>query len=281
MKTGRTGAPLISVVTAVLNGREHIEQTILSVLNQSYDDIEYIVVDGGSTDGTLDIIRKYDDRIDRWISEPDAGIYDAMNKGIGLASGELINLLNADDYLEPDAVRKVAEAYGENAGPCIVYGDAYYQDDRYAVKAPYHSAMKPWLGMTVNHQAMFVHRDIYAQIGLYDATYALGGDYDFFVRCGKGGVKFVRVEAALSCCRNTGATFIHSRKSRREVNGINKTHYGFLTPRRMIFLLFNYIWMPFKLDARELMYRTIGVQAARKLIALCKKAAGRGRRSGR
>ena len=91
MQPSNTFSPLITVVTVVLNGEKNIENTILSVISQTYDNIEYIIIDGGSTDGTLDAIRKYDDQIECWISEPDQGIYDAMNKAIDLAADFQLN----------------------------------------------------------------------------------------------------------------------------------------------------------------------------------------------
>lgn len=96
--------PLISIVTVVYNGEEFLEETILSVINQSYDNVEYIIIDGGSSDGTLDIIKKYEDRVDYWVSEQDAGIYDAMNKGIDASSGNGLLFLNAGDYFVSDVL---------------------------------------------------------------------------------------------------------------------------------------------------------------------------------
>src|ERR1700742_4639960 len=97
--------PLVSVVTVVYNGAKHLEQTINSVLNQSHKNVEYIIIDGGSTDGTLDIIKRYEDKIDYWQSERDGGIYFAMNKGVSLAKGELIGILNADDFYLLDTAK--------------------------------------------------------------------------------------------------------------------------------------------------------------------------------
>src|ERR1700739_1974354 len=97
-KQSINGIPLVSVITVVYNGAKFIEQAIQSVLNQSYKNIEYIVIDGGSNDGTVDIIKKYDKQINYWQSERDGGIYFAMNKGVSLATGELIGILNTDDF---------------------------------------------------------------------------------------------------------------------------------------------------------------------------------------
>lgn len=96
--------PKITIITVCFNAVDVIEKTILSVVNQTYQNIEYIIVDGGSTDGTIDIIKKYEDQIDKWISEPDDGIYDAMNKGIRMATGEWLNFMNAGDWFYSDSV---------------------------------------------------------------------------------------------------------------------------------------------------------------------------------
>ena len=115
--------PLVSVITVVYNGEKYLEQTIQSVINQTYNNIEYIIIDGGSTDTTLDIIKKYKDYISYFISEPDNGLYDAMNKGIRRANGELIGMLNSDDWLNLDAISTVQNAYVKNPGTKILHGD--------------------------------------------------------------------------------------------------------------------------------------------------------------
>ena len=101
--------PLISVITVVLNGEKYLEEAILSVVKQTYDNVEYIIIDGGSTDKTIDIIRKYEHLIDYWISEKDNGLYNAMNKGIALSRGEFIGFVGSDDYLHLDTLEKLAK----------------------------------------------------------------------------------------------------------------------------------------------------------------------------
>ena len=124
--TDSKSRPLISVITVVFNGVNHLERTILSVLDQTYDNVEYIVVDGGSTDGTLEIIRKYSDAIDYWVSEPDAGIYDAMNRGVTLASAPWLHFLNAGDlYFASDTLEKTAGSYLDGVFD-FIYSDAIY-----------------------------------------------------------------------------------------------------------------------------------------------------------
>src|SRR6056297_2583422 len=117
--------PLISIITPVLNDARYLEQTIQSVITQDYDNIEYIIIDGGSTDGTVDIIKKYEDSIAYWVSEPDEGIYDAQNKGVFKATGEYFAVLNSGDYYaSTDVVSKVAECIIDDPGVDYVYSNA-------------------------------------------------------------------------------------------------------------------------------------------------------------
>jgi len=105
-KTSTPDKPLITIITVVFNGETHLEETIQSVINQTYDNVECIIIDGGSTDTTLDIITKYEDQIDYWISEKDNDIYDAMNKGLMLAMGDIVGIINADDWYERESIEK-------------------------------------------------------------------------------------------------------------------------------------------------------------------------------
>ena len=105
----------ISIITPCFNAVEYIEQTILSIINQDYDNIEYIIIDGGSTDGTVDIIKKYEDKVSYWISEPDKGQSDAINKGIAVATGDIFNWINADDFLEKGILKVIALEFQNNS----------------------------------------------------------------------------------------------------------------------------------------------------------------------
>ena len=143
-----TNTPLITVVTVVYNGVEFLEKTILNVLGQDYPNIDYIIIDGGSTDGTLDIIRKYEDKISKWISEPDQGIYDAMNKGIKLATGEWINFMNAGDYFyEKETLYKVFGGSERYDGVDILYGNTEYDYLDFKVIKKAGSLKNLWKGM--------------------------------------------------------------------------------------------------------------------------------------
>jgi glycosyltransferase involved in cell wall biosynthesis len=127
-KQSQPDMPLITVVTVVRNGEKTLEQTILSVINQTYRNVEYIVVDGASTDGTLDIIRTYEDRIDYWMSEPDGGIYYAMNKGIDLAAGEWINFMNSGDWFTEKDIVETIFLNAVYTDVDVIYGDSTEKD---------------------------------------------------------------------------------------------------------------------------------------------------------
>lgn len=236
-RQSEAGTPLVSVVTVVYNGASHIEQAIASVLGQSYRNVEYIIVDGGSADGTLDIIRQHEDRIDYWVSEPDGGIYNAMNKGLALARGELVGLLNADDFYAPDAVAKVVESFRENKAKGIYYGDNYVLQDDLSLHYRSHASLRYWLGMSICHQAMFVHRDAYQALGGYNEEYRFAADYDFLLRAAAAGVPLMYVPGYLVTYRNTGLTSRHYVASLVEAKRINRLSFGRFSRRHATYLI--------------------------------------------
>lgn len=227
------GKPLITVVTVVLNGRSSIESTIQSVLSQSYKYLEYIVIDGGSTDGTHDIIRKYQDRIDYWLSEKDNGIYDAMNKGIKLGRGEWIGILNADDTYHRHALERVAQEVVCHEDIGVIYSNIAYDTNRrknVLLRAPSMLKLSHFWRTPLYHPAMFVKRTIYKKYGTFDPTYLIAGDYELMLRYFLAGVVFRYVEDILADMKMGGASMRNVAIGSREVRQIAK-RYGIFTPK--------------------------------------------------
>jgi glycosyltransferase involved in cell wall biosynthesis len=194
-KESQENMSLITVVTVVRNGEKTLEQTILSVIDQTYTNIEYIVVDGASTDGTLDIIRKYEDRIDYWQSEPDEGIYDAMNKGIDLAMGDFIVLLNSDDWFELDACQKVVEAMDKKRY-MIYYAIARVLDENGNILYLHGSTINNITKQSIAHQTCFIAKEIYKE-EKYSTDYKSASDYEFFLRIASKKIELKFIEKIL------------------------------------------------------------------------------------
>jgi glycosyltransferase involved in cell wall biosynthesis len=178
--------PLVSIITVVYNGYEVIERTILSVINQSYTNIEYIIIDGGSKDGTIDIINKYKNKISYWISEPDRGISDAFNKGIKVSSGELIGLLNSGDYYESRSVEIIVKDYLLRANSklknyFIIHGNVrMVNNSKSKIYKP--PAIRTFsYRMPIWHPTVFVSRNVYNYF-LFNPEFKIAMDYDLFSR---------------------------------------------------------------------------------------------------
>ncbi len=178
----------ISIITSVYNNKDHIAEAIESVLNQSYKNIEYIVIDGASTDGTVGIIKSYGNKIHKFISQVDEGIYDGLNKGIRQATGDVICFLHSDDfYLHNQVIAMVADYFQKN--DCDgVYGDLMYvaQDDTDKVvrywksgKFEYENLKKGWMPP---HPAFFIKREVYDKFGLFDTDFKIAADYNFMLK---------------------------------------------------------------------------------------------------
>ena len=186
--------PLVTIVTVVFNNRKHIERAIVSVLAQSYRNIEYIIIDGGSTDGTVEEIKKFDSRIAYWHSSRDGGISDAFNWGASLARGDYVGLVNSDDWMEPEQVAQAIEAL--NSGSAFVFGDLVYHrrngEPAYVITGDPDYVQRLWHRMPqVTHPTALVRREVYERHGLFDTSLKIGMDYDWLYRLHLAGVRGV------------------------------------------------------------------------------------------
>lgn len=228
--------PLITVITVVYNDRENIEATIKSVLNQRYEKIEYIIIDGGSTDGTVEIIQKFQNLITYWISEPDKGIYDAMNKGISLAKGDVIGLLNSGDTYELNAFQLMADGFNMDNIYCVYYGDVclHYldMDIKVNIKAVLENLK---YAMAISHQAMFISRDIYLHYGNYDLKYKYAADYAYILQLFLNKVKFSYLGDVVACFVTGGTSDKKILVSRFECV---KAHFMLKNPNRFKSIFF-------------------------------------------
>ncbi|MDF1584496.1 MAG: glycosyltransferase family 2 protein [Methyloprofundus sp.] len=179
-KHTQTDKPLISVITVVFNGEQYLEQTINSVIGQTYDNVEYIIIDGGSTDGTLDIIRRYEGAIDYWVSEGDEGIYDAMNKGISVASGEWLNFMNAGDFFANDKI--IYDVFKEKIKADLIYGDHEIRYSTINKKFKAKSILEIFKGMIFCHQSMFVSKALQLEFPYEYEQYKFASDFSFIFR---------------------------------------------------------------------------------------------------
>jgi len=207
--------PKVTVITAVYNDVAHIAQTMDSVLNQTFADIEYIVIDGGSTDGTVDVIKKYADRLAYWVSERDAGIADAMNKGIDRATGEYINFINSGDYFVDEAV--FTKIFGVPRSGDILYGSFIGNFNGRAVTclAPDSVAKTAWQGMPVCHSTLFARRDVLQKFKL-STTLRVSPDVDFVLRCVKSGYTFEKINVVIFKVGTLGNSAEHWLRARYE-----------------------------------------------------------------
>ncbi len=178
----------VSIITVCLNSRETIEDAILSVLEQDYQNIEYIIIDGGSTDGTLEIINKYKDRISKIISEPDKGIYDGMNKGLKVATGKIIGFLNSDDmYFSNKVISTVVRTIEQEKVDCC-WGDLVYVDKRNTKKIVRYWKSSEYReggfkrGWMPPHPTFFVKEWVYEKYGGFNTNFSISADYELILR---------------------------------------------------------------------------------------------------
>ena len=196
--------PLVSIITVVRNGESTIEETIKSIRDQSYENIEYIIIDGKSSDSTLNIINKFSNLINVLVSEKDDGIYDAMNKGIEIANGEIIGILNADDLYRPNTVQLVIDEFSSNPMLDYCYGSISLVDTSglncgVVTPPPRNKWKNKVLRETiVPHPSLFVRKKSYEKFGKYDSTLKLAGDFELISRFHLSGALGVEIHAVLA-----------------------------------------------------------------------------------
>lgn len=218
----------VSVITCVLNAEDTIERTIKSVLSQSYPSIEYLVIDGGSTDGTLNVIESYEDEIDYWISEPDNGIYHAMNKGAKVATGDYLYFLNADDWLVGETV--IESVFQEIKGeqPSLIYGNTIrvYPGFEVVISRKFRKTLLK-RGEVPSHQASFISRNSFWELDGYEEQYRSAGDFDLFCRMYEEGFSSSHINRTIA---NVSSGGLSSRKnvSVPEVYRVIIEHFGYL-----------------------------------------------------
>jgi glycosyltransferase involved in cell wall biosynthesis len=234
--------PKISVVTPSLNQGQFMEETIRSVLLQGYPNLEYLVIDGGSADGSLEIIHRYEPWLSSWVSEPDRGQSDAINKGFSKSSGEIMAWLNSDDTYAPKALATAARYFLENPECTILYGEAWHTDEggrrlrpcRYVIDPiPRHHILNidPMV-----QPATFWRRDLWLQIGGLDSSLTWGFDWDFFIRAHlRADIHYIPEFLANYRLHDEMKTSLGGMRRHRELAGITRRHGGWWQPTNLVY----------------------------------------------
>ncbi|MDR2811201.1 MAG: glycosyltransferase [Tannerellaceae bacterium] len=231
----------LTVITVTRNAEKTLERTLKSVQEQTYPYLEHLIVDGASRDGTVELIRKYAQEKVKWVSEPDRGLYDAMNKAIGMASGDWLCFLNAGDaFYTPDTVERMMHSFDPNKPPDILYGETAIVDDKgnflymRRLKAPDRLTWKSFKqGMTVCHQAFIVKRE---PAEPYDLSYRFSSDFDWCIRMMKKAASIHNTRLTLINYLNEGMTTANQKASLKERYRIMAKHYGHIST------FFHHIW---------------------------------------
>ncbi len=254
--------PRFSIITVSFNSEKTIERTIQSILSQGFQNYEYIVVDGASNDGTVEIVKRFEPRFQgrmKWISELDSGIYDAMNKGIMLSTGAIIGLVNSDDWLEHDALEIVNNAFERHdnnldaiyTGGIRFYSDKGWNQELFPNMALLESSSKSFDMGGIRHPATFVPRVIYDKCGLFDTQMKISADADFILRCYFSNYLFIPIMKVLSNMSDGGISNVTNYKNLVEgwidkeirlkkygINGLKMFYY------KMVFFLIQGIIKP-------------------------------------
>ena len=209
LKHSSKDKPLISVITVVLNGEKYVEEAILSIIKQTYDNVEYIIIDGGSTDGTLKIIHKYEDLIDFWMSEKDDGIYNAMNKGIILSRGDLIGFVGSDDYLYLDTLEKLAKVAKNKiidytVGPVDIIKKNNQLIEKAQVLDNFLDKNRFIFDMATHHLSFYISKKIINRVGIFNESFKIRSDFDMVIRVMSISKKFYSFQDSVGSFREGG-----------------------------------------------------------------------------
>lgn len=224
--------PKVSIVTPSYNQGQFLESTILSVLNQSHPNLEYIIIDGGSTDGSVQIIKKYHKYLAYWISEKDGGMYDAINKGLKMASGDILAYLNSDDLYMPGTFQIITEYFQKHPEVALVYGDCVFINEREEYMYTYHYPCFKWRRFillnwcSILQQGSFWRRDIHKKIGYFNPEFKMAGDFEFYARVGKHfQIGHLRKKLAMYRLHKKSLSATRQDKNQEEVHKIHQ-RYG-------------------------------------------------------
>jgi glycosyltransferase involved in cell wall biosynthesis len=227
-------APLVSIITVVYNDKDGLKKTLDSIASQTYAPIEYIVIDGDSTDGTKEIIKHYGSIISIAVSEPDHGIFDAMNKGLNLATGDLVGIINSGDHYEPDTVEAMVKSAELNPGAGIFHGllRVFEASGQFKSIIGNHSSFLD-IGM-IEHPTCFVKRKLYQEYGNFSLDYKSSADYEFMLRMKKFNVCFYFIEKIMANYYTGGMSF--------QTNALLETiqikyRYGLISVLKKVFLV--------------------------------------------
>ena len=217
----------ISIITVCLNSEKTIEQTIQSVISQNDDNYEYIIIDGESTDRTLDIVNKYKNNIAIIRSEVDSGVYDAMNKGISIATGDIIGIINSDDWYEPNLFWEKRKSFLESNAD-VVHGklNSVHKDGKMETHATNNIEEIRYM-MNIYHPTLFVRKEVYEKYGAFRLKYEIAADYDFVLRLYINGVKFFYLDRMFTNYRSGGLSDEYSLKCAEEVKEISQNYLAY------------------------------------------------------
>lgn len=220
--------PLISIITVSYNAVDTIESTILSVINQQFNDYEYIIIDGGSSDGTLEIIKKYQDKVTCFISEPDKGIYDAMNKGILVANGNWINFMNSGDLFNDYKVLNNIFLKNIDSQTSIIYGNTLAKNSKKIITPPKSINKNFFYGNTICHQSIFFNKNIFEINGLHNLSYKIIADRILLLEAALIKANFMFVDVVISIWDEEGFSKDNVSLYLKESNILRRAYFNYL-----------------------------------------------------